>query len=57
MRSEIRQKEESDREGYSRYPHAKDESLLWEAEAAWPGAALKGRGFSRAEASSIKTGL
>ena len=33
---EIRRKEERDREGYARQPHTQDESLAWEAEAAWP---------------------
>jgi metal-responsive CopG/Arc/MetJ family transcriptional regulator len=38
QRLEIRRKEERDRDGYSRRPHAKEESLTWEAEAeaAWP---------------------
>ena len=35
-RLEVRSNEERDREGYSRRPQARDESLLWEAEAAWP---------------------
>jgi metal-responsive CopG/Arc/MetJ family transcriptional regulator len=35
-RLEIQRKEERDREGYSRHPHALDEALTWEAEAAWP---------------------
>jgi metal-responsive CopG/Arc/MetJ family transcriptional regulator len=35
-RLEVRAKEERDREGYSRRPHARHESLVWEAEAAWP---------------------
>jgi metal-responsive CopG/Arc/MetJ family transcriptional regulator len=35
-RLEVRAKEERDREGYSRQPHTADESLDWEAEAAWP---------------------
>jgi metal-responsive CopG/Arc/MetJ family transcriptional regulator len=35
-RLEVRTKEERDREGYSRQPHAPDESKVWEAEAAWP---------------------
>ena len=35
-RLEVQVKEERDREGYSRQPHAPDESLVWEAEAAWP---------------------
>jgi metal-responsive CopG/Arc/MetJ family transcriptional regulator len=33
---QVRAKEERDRKGYSRRPHAHDESVLWEAEAAWP---------------------
>lgn len=33
---EIRALEERDREGYSRRPHAKEEALIWEREAAWP---------------------
>jgi metal-responsive CopG/Arc/MetJ family transcriptional regulator len=33
---EIRALEERDRAGYSRRPQAQDESLVWEAEAAWP---------------------
>ena len=35
-RLEIRTLEERDREGYARRPQARDESLVWEAEAAWP---------------------
>jgi metal-responsive CopG/Arc/MetJ family transcriptional regulator len=35
-RLEVQAKEERDREGYSRKPQAPAESLLWEAEAAWP---------------------
>jgi metal-responsive CopG/Arc/MetJ family transcriptional regulator len=35
-RLEIRTLEERDREGYSRRPHAQGESVVWEAEAAWP---------------------
>jgi metal-responsive CopG/Arc/MetJ family transcriptional regulator len=35
-RLEIRALEQRDREGYSSQPRARDESLLWEAEAAWP---------------------
>ena len=35
-RLEVRTNEERDREGYSRAPQARDKSLLWEAEAAWP---------------------
>jgi len=33
---EVRAREERDRSGYSRRPRAHDESLDWEAEAAWP---------------------
>lgn len=36
QRLEVRAKEERDREGYARQPHAPDESHVWEAEAAWP---------------------
>lgn len=36
LRLHMRREEERDREGYSKSPHAKDESILWEAEAAWP---------------------
>jgi metal-responsive CopG/Arc/MetJ family transcriptional regulator len=36
QRLEIRAKEERDRQGYSRTPHTRDETLAWEAEAAWP---------------------
>lgn len=35
-RMEVRAKEERDRQGYSRQPQARDQSLGWEAEAAWP---------------------
>ena len=35
-RLEARAKEERDRQGYSKRPHTPDESLVWEAEAAWP---------------------
>ena len=28
--------EERDREGYRKSPRAEDDSLIWEAEAAWP---------------------
>ena len=35
-RLELRAKEERDRQGYLRQPPARDESLVWEAEAAWP---------------------
>ncbi|HMD70233.1 MAG TPA: ribbon-helix-helix protein, CopG family [Bryobacteraceae bacterium] len=33
---EIRALEVRDREGYAKQPRARDESLVWEAEAAWP---------------------
>jgi metal-responsive CopG/Arc/MetJ family transcriptional regulator len=33
---EIQTSERRDREGYSKQPRAQDESLVWEAEAAWP---------------------
>jgi Arc/MetJ-type ribon-helix-helix transcriptional regulator len=33
---EVRSSEERDRDGYARQPQARDESALWEAEAAWP---------------------
>ena len=36
-RLEVRGLEERDRRGYARAPMARDEALLWEAEAAWPG--------------------
>jgi ribbon-helix-helix CopG family protein len=35
-RLEICAREERDRQGYSRRPQTKDESLVWGAEAAWP---------------------
>ena len=35
-RLEVRSSEERDREGYARQPQTRDESALWEAEAAWP---------------------
>ena len=35
-RLQVREKEESDRQGYSRKPHTADETLAWEGEAAWP---------------------
>lgn len=35
-RLEIRAKEDRDRQGYSRRSHAREETLAWEAEAAWP---------------------
>jgi metal-responsive CopG/Arc/MetJ family transcriptional regulator len=35
-RLEIRALEQVDREGYSRQKPARDESLVWEPEAAWP---------------------
>jgi len=36
QRLEIRAQEERDRQGYSRKPHAREETVAWEAEAAWP---------------------
>jgi metal-responsive CopG/Arc/MetJ family transcriptional regulator len=35
-RLETRDREERDRKGYSRRPQVRDETLAWEAEAAWP---------------------
>ena len=35
-RLEVRASEERDRKGYARQPQRRDESRLWEAEAAWP---------------------
>jgi metal-responsive CopG/Arc/MetJ family transcriptional regulator len=35
-RLEMRDKEERDRQGYSRRPQGRDEALAWEAEAEWP---------------------
>jgi metal-responsive CopG/Arc/MetJ family transcriptional regulator len=35
-RLEIRDKEERDRQGYSRRPQLAHETVVWEAEAAWP---------------------
>ena len=35
-RLDVQAKEKRDREGYSRQPHTLDESLVREAEAAWP---------------------
>jgi len=35
-RLHIREMEERDREGYSRRPGARNETQVWEAEAAWP---------------------
>jgi metal-responsive CopG/Arc/MetJ family transcriptional regulator len=35
-RLEVRAREERDRQGYSRRPQTTDESVVWEAEAAWP---------------------
>jgi metal-responsive CopG/Arc/MetJ family transcriptional regulator len=35
-RLEVRASEERDRKGYARRPQTRDESRLWEAEAAWP---------------------
>jgi metal-responsive CopG/Arc/MetJ family transcriptional regulator len=36
QRLEIRAREERDRAGYLKQPQARDETLAWEAEAAWP---------------------
>ena len=36
QRLEIRAQEERDRQGYAQKPHAREETLAWEAEAAWP---------------------
>jgi metal-responsive CopG/Arc/MetJ family transcriptional regulator len=33
---ELREREERDRDGYSRQPPSHEDSLIWEAEAAWP---------------------
>jgi metal-responsive CopG/Arc/MetJ family transcriptional regulator len=35
-RLEVRSREERDREGYAKRPQAREDSGLWEAEAAWP---------------------
>jgi metal-responsive CopG/Arc/MetJ family transcriptional regulator len=35
-RLESRALEDRDRAGYAKQPRAQDESLVWEAEAAWP---------------------
>ena len=35
-RLDVRAREERDRQGYSRRPQGTEESLAWEAEAAWP---------------------
>jgi metal-responsive CopG/Arc/MetJ family transcriptional regulator len=35
-RLEIRAREERDRQGFSTRPQTADESIVWEAEAAWP---------------------
>jgi metal-responsive CopG/Arc/MetJ family transcriptional regulator len=35
-RLEVRSNEERDREGYEKRAQDRDESTLWEAEAAWP---------------------
>ncbi len=35
-RLEVRALEQRDREGYLARPRAREESLLWEGEAAWP---------------------
>jgi metal-responsive CopG/Arc/MetJ family transcriptional regulator len=36
QRLEIQAQEERDRQGYSGKPHTPEETLAWEAEAAWP---------------------
>ncbi|MGD1094213.1 MAG: ribbon-helix-helix domain-containing protein [Bryobacteraceae bacterium] len=36
LRLEVRALEVRDREGYLKHPPSNRESLLWEAEAAWP---------------------
>ena len=36
LRLETRAKEDRDREGYLKQPQTGRESILWEAEAAWP---------------------
>ena len=36
-RLEVRSNEERDRQGYERRAQGRDESVLWEAEASWPG--------------------
>lgn len=36
LRLELRTKEDRDREGYAKQPHTGSETILWEAEAAWP---------------------
>ena len=35
-RLEVRSSEQRDRAGYARHPQSREESDLWEAEAAWP---------------------
>ncbi len=35
-RLEVRALEDRDRQGYAKRPRASGESLVWEAEAAWP---------------------
>ncbi len=35
-RLDVQAKEERDRQGYSRKPHTREETLAWEADAAWP---------------------
>ena len=35
-RLEIRDNEERDRQGYSKRPQSREETVAWEAEAAWP---------------------
>jgi metal-responsive CopG/Arc/MetJ family transcriptional regulator len=36
QRLEMRANEERDRQGYSRKPPTREETLAWETEAAWP---------------------
>ena len=36
QRLEVHAKEDRDRQGYSRNPNPREETLAWEAEAAWP---------------------
>src|SRR6266567_5302122 len=35
-RLDVQAKEERDRQGYSRKPHTREETLAWGADAAWP---------------------
>lgn len=36
LRLEVRSKEDRDRQGYAKRPQVRNESEIWEAEAAWP---------------------